>query len=93
MVGCCRHLDGQRLKRIGPFRSFVGYSNANYALSEVKDPIRTIKRAAPVAMLGVSTVYILINIAYFAVVSKNDILNSRRIIAYVPSDSLRLTFT
>ncbi|KAG6827023.1 hypothetical protein H0H93_015923, partial [Arthromyces matolae] len=34
--------------------SFIGYSNANYALSEVKDPIRTIKRAAPLAMLFVT---------------------------------------
>ncbi|KAG6887445.1 hypothetical protein C0995_015235 [Termitomyces sp. Mi166 len=34
--------------------SFTGYSNANYALSEVKDPIRTIKRAAPLAMFFVA---------------------------------------
>ncbi|KAJ3564727.1 hypothetical protein NP233_g8099 [Leucocoprinus birnbaumii] len=61
--------------------SFTGYSNANYALSEIKDPVRTIKRAAPVAMFGVSAVYMFINIAYFAVVSKADILNSRRIVA------------
>ncbi|KAJ7122250.1 hypothetical protein C8R44DRAFT_876555 [Mycena epipterygia] len=31
-------------------RSFIGYSNANYALPEVKDPVRTIKRAAPLAI-------------------------------------------
>ncbi|KAF9446624.1 APC amino acid permease [Macrolepiota fuliginosa MF-IS2] len=61
--------------------SFIGYSNANYALSEIRDPVRTIKRAAPIAMFGVSTVYMLINVAYFAVVSKDDILNSRRIVA------------
>ncbi|KXN82762.1 High-affinity methionine permease [Leucoagaricus sp. SymC.cos] len=61
--------------------SFTGYSNANYALSEIKDPVRTIKRAAPVAIIGVCGVYMLINIAYFAVVSKSDILSSRRIIA------------
>ncbi|KAF8881204.1 amino acid permease-domain-containing protein [Infundibulicybe gibba] len=61
--------------------SFVGYSNANYALSEIRDPVRTIKRAAPAAMLLVTTVYLSINIAYFSVVSKADILGSRRIIA------------
>ncbi|KAF9041462.1 APC amino acid permease [Panaeolus papilionaceus] len=61
--------------------SFIGYSNANYALSEVKDPVRTIKRAAPLAMVSVSTVYLFINIAYFSVVSKADILGSRRIVA------------
>ncbi|KAH9477578.1 High-affinity methionine permease [Psilocybe cubensis] len=61
--------------------SFVGYSNANYALSEVRDPVRTIRRAAPLAMLAVTSVYVFINIAYFAVVSKSDILESRRIVA------------
>ncbi|PPQ94410.1 hypothetical protein CVT25_002498 [Psilocybe cyanescens] len=61
--------------------SFIGYSNANYALSEVRDPVRTIKRAAPLAMLSVTSVYLFINIAYFAVVSKSDILESRRIVA------------
>ncbi|KAF8067975.1 APC amino acid permease [Lyophyllum atratum] len=61
--------------------SFIGYSNANYALSEIKDPIRTIKRAAPLAMLFVTMVYMFVNIAYFAAVSKDDILGSRRIVA------------
>ncbi|KAJ4483579.1 APC amino acid permease [Lentinula aciculospora] len=61
--------------------SFVGYSTANYALSEVRDPVRTIKRAAPMAMSAVTMVYIFVNIAYFAVVSKNDILGSKRIVA------------
>lgn len=61
--------------------SFIGYSNANYALSEIKDPVKTIKKAAPLAMGAVTAVYLLINVAYFAVVSKNDILNSRHIVA------------
>jgi len=65
------------------FRSFIGYSNANYALSEVRDPVHTIKRAAPLAMFAVTAVYLFINVAYFAVVSKKDILESRRIIASV----------
>jgi len=63
------------------FRSFIGYSNANYALSEVKDPVKTLKRAAPLAMFFVTSVYLLINVAYFAVVSKADILESKHIVA------------
>lgn len=62
-------------------RSFIGYSNANYALSEVRDPVRTIKKAAPLAMLFVTIVYMLVNIAYFVVVSKEDILGSGRVVA------------
>ncbi|KAJ7214391.1 APC amino acid permease [Mycena pura] len=61
--------------------SFIGYSDANYALSEVRDPVRTIKRAAPLAIASLATMYLLVNVAYFAVVSKNDILGSRQIIA------------
>lgn len=61
--------------------SFIGYSNANYALSEVQNPVRTIKRAAPIALSLVTTAYISVNIAYYAVVSKADILNSGTIAA------------
>ncbi len=59
----------------------MGYSNANYALSEVRDPVRTIRKTAPLAMLAVSAVYILMNVAYFSVVSKKDILENKSIIA------------
>ncbi|PPR05490.1 hypothetical protein CVT26_009057 [Gymnopilus dilepis] len=61
--------------------SYIGYANANYALSEVREPVQTIKRAAPLAMISVTSVYIFINIAYFSVVSKADILGSKRIVA------------
>lgn len=61
--------------------AYIGYHNANYVLSEVKNPIRTIKIAAPVAVLFVAMVYLSVNIAYFAVVSKDDILGSRQIVA------------
>ncbi|KAG6335343.1 hypothetical protein ID866_3754 [Astraeus odoratus] len=61
--------------------SYIGYSNANYALSEVQDPVRTIKRAAPLAMILVTAIYILVNVAYYAVVSKADILDSSTIAA------------
>ncbi|KAJ7085068.1 hypothetical protein C8R44DRAFT_893999 [Mycena epipterygia] len=37
--------------------------SSNYALPEVKDPVRTIKRAAPLAIQSVAAVYMLVNIA------------------------------
>lgn len=43
--------------------------------------MRTIKRAAPAAMLLITIVYLLVNFAYFAVVSKKDILGGGRIVA------------
>lgn len=64
-------------------RSFIGYSSINSVLSEVRDPVRTIRLAAPLAMISVATVYFFINISYYAVVSKTDILESQRIVALV----------
>ncbi|BDD64038.1 hypothetical protein MAP00_008886 [Monascus purpureus] len=61
--------------------SFVGYSNANYALSETKNPVRTLKIAAPVAITCVGILYMLTNIAYFAAVPKEEILSSGQILA------------
>ena len=59
----------------------MGFSNANYALSEIRDPVRTIKLAAPLAVLSVAIAYMLANVAYFAVVPKDEILGSGRIVA------------
>ncbi|KAL1964613.1 hypothetical protein VTN77DRAFT_6787 [Rasamsonia byssochlamydoides] len=61
--------------------SFIGYSNANYALSETRNPTRTLKIAAPMAVISVGVLYILVNIAYFAAVPKEDILSSGQILA------------
>ncbi|ROT42037.1 high-affinity methionine permease [Sodiomyces alkalinus F11] len=61
--------------------SYLGYSNANYALSETKNPVRTLKIALPLALGAISVIYMLINIAYFAAVPKDDILNSGRLVA------------
>lgn len=61
--------------------SFRGYSTANQVLSEVRNPIRTLKIAAPVALSLVSLGYILANISYFLVVSKEDFRSSGVVIA------------
>ncbi|PGH01627.1 hypothetical protein AJ79_07875 [Helicocarpus griseus UAMH5409] len=61
--------------------SFIGYSNANYALSETKNPVRTLKVAAPLALGIVAVLYMLANIAYFAAVPKEEILSSGRVLA------------
>lgn len=61
--------------------SFIGYSNANYALGEAKNPTRVLKISAPIALVSVSILYILVNIAYFAAVPKEEIESSGRILA------------
>lgn len=61
--------------------SYVGYSNANYALGEVKNPVRVLKFAAPVAFILLAIVYMFVNIAYFAVVPRDQIASSGTILA------------
>ncbi|KAJ8693847.1 hypothetical protein PTI98_008801 [Pleurotus ostreatus] len=61
--------------------SFIGYSNANYALSEISHPIRTIKRAAPLALLSVTLLYLAVNTVYLGVVEKGEMMGSGEIVA------------
>ena len=61
--------------------SFIGYSNAFYAMSEIQNPIRIVKRAAPLAMVIVTILYMLVNVAFFAAVPKETILTSNRLLA------------
>lgn len=59
----------------------MGFSNVNYALSEVKNPARTIRIAGPLAIAVVAVLYMLANIAYFAGASKEEITSSGRLVA------------
>ncbi|TXT11271.1 hypothetical protein VHUM_02022 [Vanrija humicola] len=61
--------------------SYVGFSNVNYALSEVKNPKRTVRIAGPLAIGIITILYILANIAYFAAASKQDITESGTLVA------------
>lgn len=61
--------------------SYIGYSNANYALSETKNPVRTLKIAAPLALGSVAILYMFVNIAYFAAVPAEEIISSKRLVA------------
>lgn len=61
--------------------SFVGYSNVNYALGEVKDPVKTLKVAGPTSLIFLAIIYIFVNIAYFAVVPKEKLISSKLVLA------------
>lgn len=60
--------------------SFIGFSNANYALSEMHNPARTIRIAGPLAIIAVAILYLFSNIAYFAGASKDEIIHSGRLV-------------
>jgi len=61
--------------------SYIGYSNANYALSETRNPVKTLKIAAPLALGTVAVLYMFVNIAYFAAVPAEEIISSKRLVA------------
>jgi len=61
--------------------TYSGWENANYVLSEVRNAPRTLKFAAPLAVSTITVLYVLANIAYFAALSKTDMVNSSEVIA------------
>lgn len=65
--------NGMSIALLNVIWCFTGYSNANQTLSETKNPVRALKISAPIAFVAVGILYMLSNIAYFAVVPANTI--------------------
>lgn len=61
--------------------SYKGWENANYVVSELRDPHRTLSIAAPLAVGGVTILYILANVAYFAAIPKSELAKSEVLVA------------
>ncbi|KAI6039969.1 amino acid transporter, partial [Pisolithus marmoratus] len=56
--------------------AYAGWSNVNYVLNNVRNPVRTLKISGPLR-LGICTLlYILANVAYFAAATKTEIEDS-----------------
>lgn len=63
--------------------SYKGWEATNYVLSEVKDPRRTLRIAAPMAVGGVTILYVLANVAYFAAIDKDEMATSEALVAAI----------
>ncbi|KAJ4306631.1 hypothetical protein N0V88_001436 [Collariella sp. IMI 366227] len=61
--------------------SYKGWENANYVMGELKNPQRTLKIAAPLAVVGITILYTLANVAYFAAIPKGELAKSEVIVA------------
>ncbi|KAK4199065.1 putative permease [Triangularia verruculosa] len=61
--------------------SYGGWENANYVLTEVRNAPTTLRRAAPIAISIVTVLYVLANIAYFSAMTKDQMANSRVVVA------------
>ena len=60
---------------------FRGYSTANQVLSDVKNPVRTLRVAAPIALAIITFAYLAINIAFFLVIDKDDFASAGVVVA------------
>ncbi|KAH6666300.1 high affinity methionine permease [Halenospora varia] len=56
--------------------SFAGWSNAAYILNEVKNPVRTLKIAGPLAVTTCGLLYILCNVSYYAAATPAEVSKS-----------------
>ncbi|KAI0119678.1 amino acid permease-domain-containing protein [Daldinia grandis] len=63
------------------FYSYAGLSNLNNVMNEVKDPVRTLKSVSLTALVTACLLYLLANLAYFAVVPIDDIKESGQLVA------------
>lgn len=61
--------------------SYAGYDNVNNVMNEVKNPVKTLKTAAPAALLTVCIFYLLLNLAYFSVLPVEEVRSSGELIA------------
>ncbi|KEY71173.1 hypothetical protein S7711_02287 [Stachybotrys chartarum IBT 7711] len=61
--------------------SYKGWENANYVVGELKRPRRTLAVAAPLAIGGVTVLYLLANVAYFAAIPRADMATADVLVA------------
>ncbi|KAK0102245.1 hypothetical protein ONS95_005868 [Cadophora gregata] len=57
--------------------SYGGYNNAFNVANEIKNPVKSLKKNASLALLTVYILYMLTNVSWFAAVSKYDLSHSK----------------
>lgn len=63
--------------------AFIGWQNAFNVLGEIKgrNPVRTVRKASMISLSMVSIMFFFINVAYVAVVPREELRNSGQLIA------------
>ncbi|KAF8640320.1 hypothetical protein AX16_010215 [Volvariella volvacea WC 439] len=61
--------------------AYAGFENAFNVANEVRNPVRTLKKFAPISLTIVFVLYMFANVAYFAAIPKEEIRTSRELTA------------
>ncbi|XP_069953935.1 Y+L amino acid transporter 2-like [Cherax quadricarinatus] len=56
--------------------TYSGWATTTWILEEVKDPLRNVPRAIIISLTSITMIYILTNVAYFAVLTPSQMLSS-----------------
>ena len=59
--------------------SYAGWNALNFVTEEIRDPIRNMPRAIIISLTMITLIYVLVNVSYFAVLTKEEILASSAI--------------
>uniref|UniRef100_A0A1B6D737 Amino acid permease/ SLC12A domain-containing protein n=1 Tax=Clastoptera arizonana TaxID=38151 RepID=A0A1B6D737_9HEMI len=59
--------------------SYAGWNYLNYVTEELKEPFKNLPRAICISLPLVTVIYVLVNIAYFVVLTKEEILSSNAV--------------
>lgn len=63
--------------------AFSGWNSVHTVTNEIKDPVRTLKIAGPVALSIITITYIAINLTYLAVIPSDEISSSGELIGSI----------
>ncbi|TFK40147.1 high affinity methionine permease [Crucibulum laeve] len=61
--------------------AYAGFENAFNVVNEVKNPVKTMKRYAPISLTIVFILYMFANVAYFSAIPKEQIRTSKELTA------------